>query len=81
MQTQPPHPSPQSINQPLYCVTFTPAQIKTLLGFLQRASLTGREVPAYTELLTLITRPTPHPPNPPAHPSSLNPQPPSSLPT
>ncbi len=46
---------------PRLCLALTPGQIKALLGFLQRASLTGREVPAYAELFNLITQARPSP--------------------
>jgi hypothetical protein len=46
-------------------LTLTPSQQRNLLGFLQRASITGRDVPAYSELFSLISSaqplPTPDP--------------------
>ena len=45
----------------LLLVTLTPIQRQNLLGFLQRASLSGKEVPAFNEVFTLIQRATPAP--------------------
>jgi hypothetical protein len=44
---------------PRLVLTLTHAQRQNLLGFLQRASLSGREVSAFNEVFTLIQRATP----------------------
>ena len=41
---------------PMLIVTLTPIQRQNLVGFLQRVQLSGREVPAFTEIFQLIQR-------------------------
>jgi hypothetical protein len=40
-------------------INLTPAQRNNLLAFLQRSQITGREVPAFSEIFTLIQRAQP----------------------
>lgn len=44
---------------PTVTISLTPAQQRNLLAFLQRASLTGRDVPAFSELFSLISKANP----------------------
>jgi len=46
---------------PPLCVILTPQQARAVLGFLRRASLSGREVPAFNEVYNLVSRAKPLP--------------------
>jgi hypothetical protein len=48
-------------------INLTPAQRNNILAFLQRSQITGKEVPAFSEIFTLIQRAQPGP----SHTSSL----------
>ncbi len=56
-------PTPDPTPEPRLALTLTPAQQRNLLGFLQRVNLTGREVPAWNELFSLV-RSAARPPQP-----------------
>jgi len=44
---------------PLLVVSLTPVQRQNLLGFLQRATLSGREAQAFNEVFDLVQRAVP----------------------